>query len=121
VSAAGNKIEWNGERVSRDVGNGAWEALQRVGADLLQASQRLCPKDRGFNGGLVSTGEVEIDAGEMTVEVTYTAPHASLQHEKMQYKHKGGEQAKYLEQPLRENANGYQERIADAIRRIIGG
>lgn len=109
-------VKFDASAVAERVTRGAIEGLKRAGEDLLEKSQRLCPKKRGFNGGLVSTSKVEIDEETLTMRVRYTAKHAALQHESRKYKHKQGEQAKYVEQPLQENSKRYLDMVADAIR-----
>jgi len=90
-------------------------ALRECGEDLKMRSEQLCPKRRGYNGGLVSTAEMTIDEETLTMRVRYTAPHAHIIHERLDYKHKPGEQAKFIEQPLNENRDVYLRKIAAAI------
>jgi hypothetical protein len=83
-------------------------------------SERLCPKARGYNGGLVSTAVLEVDKDNLSAAVRYTAPHAWLQHERREYHHKNGEQAKYLQQPLLAMGQRFCGRLGSAIRARIG-
>lgn len=101
------------------VNEGAVEGLQDCIEDLREKSEKLCPKDRGYNGGLVSTAQVEVDPETLTATMRYTADHALYQHEGIRYRHKPGEQAKFLEQPLNENARRYLEMCATRIRRRL--
>lgn len=114
------KVEWHGEALEKAINEAVGDVLDEIGADLLEKSGKLCPKDRGFAGGLVSTASVDVNKETLSVRVKYGAPHAHLQHEKTNYKHKPGEQAKFLEQPLNENAGAYMDKIADSLRRRVG-
>lgn len=73
------------ERAARD-------AIQATAKKVLRVSKALVPVDRG---DLRKSGRVRVDG--TTVTVSYSAPHAFLQHERLDYKHPGGGQAKYLE------------------------
>jgi len=114
------KFKSNVDRVNQAIEDGAVEGLQACVNDLSAKSQQLCPKKRGYNGGLVSTHEEEVDRASLSMRLRYTAEHAWYQHEKREYKHKPGEQAKYVEQPLVENGPAYLEIIAQHIRRKLG-
>ena len=89
----------------------------RVGAASRQLSlvRQMCPKARGYDGGLVSTAEMAVDEESLTMRLRYTAPHAHIIHERRYYKHKPGEQAKFIEQPLDQNKGAYLKKVADAI------
>lgn len=108
-------VNWNPDAVLGSVGKRSLEALKRVGSDLREKSEKLCPKKRGYNGGLVSTAYTEIDETEGTLRVGYKAPHSHLQHENLRNKHKNGESAKFLERPLLENKERYLQIIADTV------
>jgi hypothetical protein len=113
-------VQWNDKELVARVLKGAVEGLEECAQDLSERSQRLCPKERGYNGGLVSTHYEEVDAETLSASVGYTADHALRQHYGRRYKHKGGEQAMYLSQPLDENGRRYLQVIAEAIRRKLG-
>ncbi len=91
------------------------KTLRECGEDLKTRSERICPKKRGYNGGLVSTAEMSVDDATLTMRLKYTAKHAHIIHERKDYKHKPGEQAKFIEQPLDQHRDTYLKRIADAI------
>lgn len=48
--------------------------------------------------------------------VGYTAPYATFVHENLEAHHPNGGQAKFLEQPMRENARDYRFTITAALR-----
>lgn len=105
------KMTFNGDAIIRQMERQAAEALKEIGEDLKEKAVALCPKK---TGGLSRSAVVEIDTKSLTVTVKFTAPHAWLQHEKP-YRHKNGEQSKYLEQPLDQNGVEYMRKLAEAI------
>lgn len=108
-----------------------FEAIVKVGEDLLGRAQRLAPIEEGtlrgsaelaiiVNGrrvagagaiaaargaviALAKTGELR----EVLAEVAFTEVYAARQHEELDWIHPLGGQAKYLEQPLNEQAERY--------------
>lgn len=70
------------------VQKGMAEAARR----LLKESNARAPVD---DGTLRRSGRVVVD--DLTVQVGYTAPHAHLQHEALDYAHEDGGEAKFLE------------------------
>lgn len=60
--------------------------------------------------------EDAVGAGRLTGSVTVDQVYAHMQHEALDFKHPEGGQAKYLEQPLYDNAHDYVQRLAkDAV------
>ena len=117
---SGFGVKWNGDAVLKEMAEAAAEGLKECAADLSAKSQKLCPKVRGYNGGLVSTVYEEVDPETLSMRVGYTADHAKVQHWARRYKHKAGEQALFLLQPLEQNGRRYLEMIAEKIRRKLG-
>lgn len=109
-------VQFDASSIEKRVNDAAGNALDQIASELLAESQQLCPKERGFNGGLVSTAKIEIDKENLSVKLSYSAPHAHLQHEKLNYKHKNGEQAKFVEVPLLRNAQRYFAQIGSSIK-----
>lgn len=89
----------------------AKRALTRVAEDLLGRAQRLAPVEEGT---LRASGDVDVDdLGDTVVAtVSFNTIYAARQHEELDWRHPKGGQAKYLEQPLRENASRYERAIA---------
>jgi len=104
--------------------------------DLLGKSMRIAPIDegtmigsasarvnqveiaRGSKGGTPTTtgGKPDAKPGQVVVgEVSYNTPYALRQHEDLTFKHLPGRQAKYLEQPLKENVTKYMENLREAM------
>ena len=98
----------------------AAEGLEIAMAELRKETERLCPKERGYNGGLVSTLTIELDKESLTATARYKARHAWLQHEKINYKHRNGEQAKYLEAPIMAMGPRFLKQIEERVRAKTG-
>lgn len=112
-------VKFDTEKILKEVTAAAAEGLKAVAKELAQDSQKLCPKDRGYNGGLVSTYYDEVDPESLRLKAGYSADHAKIQHWKREFKHKQGEQTLYLSQPLTQNGPRYLGIIAEHIRREL--
>lgn len=75
-----------------DIEKAARDALRDVAKDVLRVARELAPVDEGK---LRRSGKIRVD--DKDVIVRFTAPHAFLQHERLDYQHPHGGQAKYLE------------------------
>lgn len=102
------------EQIRRRVRVAAEGAVRRAAEDLLGKAQRLAPVEEGTLRG---SGDVEVDASGSTIVATvaFNAVYAARQHEETGWEHPKGGQAKYLEQPLREDAARYDRVIATAM------
>jgi hypothetical protein len=118
------------------------EALTDVAFSLLGDAVLLAPVD---TGDLRGSGFVEIDGKEvahgvprkgnkegkvaitgnapnktdMTATIGFATPYAVRQHEELEYRHPQGGQAKYLEQPFKENADKYIKHLAASVRKAV--
>jgi hypothetical protein len=117
-----------------DVQQAAIVAAHNEGKVILALSQEQVPV--GPTGNLKKSGRVEgpdLDADEITVTVAYGGPagsgpgqdddvdYAIYVHENLEMKHKEGQKAKYLEDPLNEEFNSgrsNQRMIADIQKRM---
>lgn len=70
----------------------AQAGLDEAAKQVLAVAKTLAPVD---TGALRRSGKVK--SSWLETAVVFTAPHAVLQHERLDYKHPGGGQAKYLE------------------------
>lgn len=93
------------------------DALLDCGNDLQQKAQDLTPVD---TGALRSSAFTETDrqGKNPSVIVGYTEEYAIFVHENLEAHHPVG-QAKFLEQPLRENTDKYVEYIKDKVQDLI--
>ncbi|OZD48646.1 hypothetical protein CH252_19150 [Rhodococcus sp. 06-1477-1B] len=71
----------------------ALEGIRASGKDALARAKKHAPVD---DKTLVNSGRVK-DDGVSLVQVSFTAPHAWLQHERTDYHHLNGGGSKYLE------------------------
>lgn len=76
---------------------------------VLKQARANAPKDEGK---LARSGRVEVGFNE--VSVAFRAPHAWLQHERLDYQHPQGGQAKYLEAAV--DQVGASRAIVDGVR-----
>lgn len=79
-----------------EIERAAREALRDTAGDVLKRAKQLAPKD---DGELRRSGRVLVD--DVTVRVVFRAPHAWLQHERLDYQHDDGG-PKYLERAVDE-------------------
>ena len=106
------EIERKIKAVANKVQAEAKEALRDCAFDLLEKSKAVTPID---SGDLRASGHVDIE--EDTATVGYNAKYATRQHEDLTYSHPRGGQAKYLENPYKENVDKYIKYIEDRVRR----
>lgn len=125
-------------RVSDAVG----EEVRKIALDLLGESVRRAPVEEGtlrgsgtahFGGGRIAsgadfdpsaTGDEGLTGGEgtdaLSAVVAFNTTYAAFQHERTDFAHPKGGEAKFLERPLEENRGQYERRLAEAARREIG-
>jgi hypothetical protein len=89
-------------------------ALMDVGNDLQGKAQQLAPVDTGDLRGSAYT-----KLGKNSVEVGFNTPYALRQHEELNYRHPRGGQAKYLEEPFKENKNKYIDHIKNSTKKAV--
>ncbi|QWQ43056.1 hypothetical protein KME66_20305 [Streptomyces sp. YPW6] len=110
------RLTWNGDAVIRGTRAGAARGL-RLGAEhVLQVSRERVPIEEGT---LERSGIATVDEDELRAAVAYDTPYAVRQHEEMDYRHDAGRTAKYLEQPMSEEADTVGEIIAAEMRRAL--
>ncbi len=89
-------VKWQGGKVPPLVraavvlGLGKWAEL------LLQQSRAIVPLDEAT---LERSGTASVDEHTLIGQVAYDTPYAVVQHERMDYRHAPGREAKYLEKP----------------------
>ena len=87
----------------------AREATVETAKEVLKVAKELAPKE---SGKLRRSGKVEVDF--KNVSVVFRAWYAWIQHERLDYKHPKGGQAKYLEAAV--DQVGVQAKIVDGVR-----
>lgn len=138
-------MEWEGleelherfDKMDKTAAKNIVRAMVENTEDLLSKSMRIAPIDegtmigsasarvnqveiaRGSKSGTPTTtgGKPDTKPGQVIIgEVSYNTPYALRQHEDLTFRHLPGKQAKYLEQPLKENVTKYMENLRDAMR-----
>lgn len=112
------------------------KGVEDVGLDLLGKAVRDAPVDTGDlrGSGSVSFGDNVIAEGtkdgnviitgragrsaKPEATVGFSVPYAHRQHEDLEYHHPRGGKAKYLEDPLKQNAKQYVRHIAEKVREV---
>lgn len=90
----------------------AQAALVDTAKAVLKQAKANAPKE---SGKLARSGRVEV--GFKEVAVAFRAPHAWIQHERLDYQHPKGGKAKYLESAVGEV--GAAQHVADGVRARI--
>ncbi|MCL5291280.1 MAG: HK97 gp10 family phage protein [Actinobacteria bacterium] len=119
------EIKWYGEQVKTEVKRAAAKAIMDCALDLLGKSVELAPVDQGdlrANGSVTPNNVSALktagnNVGEMIIRVGFNLPYAEVQHERLDYSHPKGGQAKYLEQPFEANVAKYQQHIKTEVKR----
>lgn len=111
-------------------------ALTEEAEAIMSASKELVPVDSGALIGSGVVGDPEVGIYQVEVEMGYggaAASYAIVQHETptvgpgdpkgpfIGYEHAPGKSDKFLEIPLMEAAEGFATRLAERMRRRLGG
>jgi hypothetical protein len=99
------------------------QALNEEAQIMFHISQRRVPVDTGTlkRSGMILP--LMKRQGNWIVVMGYggaAREYAQDQHERLDYKHKEGKSAKYLENPIRERLPNLEERLAYRIGKILG-
>lgn len=93
-------------------------ALRDIAIDLKQKSSDLAPVDKGaLRGSAYSITDASGD--KLDAEIGFREVYATRQHEELEWQHPNGGQAKYLEQPYKENLPKYTDMIANAVKEAV--
>jgi hypothetical protein len=108
----------NIEAKFKEIKQAAKQGVTEVSLDLCGKSKQLAPVD---TGDLRGSGYAKVDDVPTGIkgEVGFVTPYALVQHETLWFRHPKGGQAKYLEQPTKENESKYKQHIADNISRVL--
>lgn len=101
---------------------GAREGMMVAGRNTLNVSNSQVPHEEG---DLERDGGYSMDDSKLLLAVSYgrsadTAPYAVPQHERMDYHHDAGRNAKYLENALNSTRQQNVKIIQSAIKRKLG-
>lgn len=110
------RLQFNGDQVVAALRPAAAHGAFLAAEYVLGESQAVVPLDEA---ALSRSGTASVDEGDLTAAVSYDTPYAVIQHERMDFRHAPGRQAKYLEQPLFQSRAQVQAIIAAQLRRAI--
>lgn len=96
------QLEWNDDEVEAALSASTMDGLELAGEHLLGVSSPLAPHEEGE---LERSGDTDRDEDALQVSVFFDRPYAVRQHEDLTLRHDEGRQAKYLEQPMHEEAD----------------
>ena len=102
-------LKWEGTAVKNNIGKAVRQALRDIGYDL---------KDKSVNRAPIDTGKLRkscrVDRSELAknciIRVGYSPDvdhYSVIQHERLDFNHPRGGEAKYLENPFNENRERY--------------
>jgi hypothetical protein len=95
------------------------DPLYRDMVVVMAESQKIVPYDEGDLHDSGETDRPEIDGGKVEVTLHYgggSVDYALVQHERLDYRHPNGGQAKFLDQPLSAWTQGGPESV---VRRAL--
>ena len=119
-----NELLANLQRLGVDTTQVTAPALVQEAEAIMTASKQIVPVKQGV---LRSSGYVappEIHGNDVSVELGYggaASDYALVQHERLDFNHPGGGQAKFLEVPFMAAERGMGQRLSDGIWRAIEG
>ena len=93
-------------------------ALNAAINDIAGRADELVPIDEGILAGSQDIQGPSRRGKTFTATISYGGPaeaYALVQHERLDYKHRGGRQAKYLEQPFVEEVSSWPEGFKDRL------
>jgi hypothetical protein len=93
-------VSWHGDELARLIARKA-EAAARAGAErLLEDANKLVPDDPATMGGRDLRNSGKVTSAGTTAAVSYDTDYAVVQHEAMEWEHRPGQSAKFLERPM---------------------
>lgn len=113
-------LTWNGEEIVQKVRTAVMTAIEKAGEDLRDRSVNRAPIDTGKLRQSCVADKSELN--DLVVAVGYTKEvdhYAMVQHERLDFNHPRGGEAKFLENPFNENKEQYQEFIAKEITEVL--
>ncbi|WP_042170091.1 hypothetical protein [Streptomyces sp. NBRC 110035] len=110
------RVRFNGAPVARELRAAAARGLLLGAEHVLGVSDDRVPLDEA---ALQRSGMASVDEATLTAMVSYDTPYAVPQHERLDYRHAPGRQAKFLENSLNEERAQVDAIIAAQIRRAL--
>ncbi len=85
----------------------------------LRGSASVTVNNRTIAANKASSGPINVNSDKIEAIVGYNEPYALKQHEHLEYRHPQGGNAKYLENPYKQNINKYIDGIANGIKSAL--
>lgn len=105
------------------------QAIYQTGVDVQNKAMTLVPVDTGNLRSTADTTQPKLTgANRVRVEVSFGGPtkdapeganYAAVQHERVDYAHPNGGQAKYLEQPFLEEVSNWPASLVQRVRMLL--
>lgn len=106
----------NVEQARTATRRGAVRGLAVAAEHLLGEARKQVPHEEGT---LERSGVADVDEEQLAAVVSFDTPYARRQHEELDWQHKDGRKAKYLEDPLTDEHDTMLALIAAQIRRAL--
>lgn len=107
------KLVWKGPEVTSTIKRAAGEGLFEAAEHILEESNRVVPLEEG---PLSQSGFAETDRDNLVAHVGYDTLYAVPQHERLDYRHAPGREAKFLENTINRESATIRDHIAKKIR-----
>jgi hypothetical protein len=109
-------MRFDGAPAARELRAGAARGLYLGAEHVLGVSNDRVPLDEA---ALQRSGTASVDPPTLTGMVSYDTPYAVVQHERLDFRHAPGREAKYLENSLNESRQVVAALIAAELRRAM--
>ncbi|GAA5046564.1 hypothetical protein HNP84_009748 [Thermocatellispora tengchongensis] len=106
----------NPEDLMAEIHRASGRGLRLATEHVLAVSNQRVPHDEGT---LERSGTAVVDETNLRGIVSYDTPYAVAQHETLDYQHKPGRTAKFLELAVREEAEVVKLLIAKQLRQVF--
>lgn len=114
------KLTWNGPKIAAHMKAASTDGLQLAVQHLLKVSRDQVPLEEG---SLERSGRADVDAASGRGYVSYgtgvAAAYAVIQHERLDFRHDSGRNAKYLENAMNSEQQTLAGLIAGALRGAV--
>lgn len=112
------KYKSNSKAVKQAVKQAALDGIREGAQPVYEKSQAIVPLDET---PLQQSGTIQQIGNNVYIGYGFgeSAAYAVIQHENLQYAHAPGRQAKYLEQPFRENVDAIIRLVAQRVKGVL--
>ncbi|WP_216588592.1 minor capsid protein [Streptomyces brasiliscabiei] len=110
------RLTFDASGVQSELRRAAARGLLLGAEHVLGVSNDRVPLDEAT---LQQSGTASVDEGDLTAMVSYDTPYAVPQHERLDYRHAPGREAKYLENSLNSERAQVLALVAAELRRAL--